>query len=145
MSAYRSALEAAIEAMRAMRDALDKVSQDVDGTKTANECGRRADLGSVSIANAEDALRQPVAEPVAEPVATQRTARNLFAPGDVVRHRNCSEYRIVGRCTIEATMDDCYAYRDTEGHMWVRPVGEMEDGRFTSPALPNPTPPPCGE
>lgn len=57
-------------------------------------------------------------------------ARDLFAPSDVVKHRKGGTYRIVGRCTIEATLDDCYAYRGEDGQMWIRPVKEMEDGRF---------------
>lgn len=56
---------------------------------------------------------------------------NLFAPGDMVRHRKGGEYAIIGRCTFEPTMTDCYAYRGEGGRMWVRPVEQMEDGRFT--------------
>jgi hypothetical protein len=58
-------------------------------------------------------------------------ARGLFAPGDIVQHRNGGTYKIVGRCTIEATLEDCYAYRCEGGRLWIRPAKEMEDGRFT--------------
>lgn len=57
--------------------------------------------------------------------------RNLFVPGDIVRHRKGGSYKIVGRCTIEATLEDCYAYRGEDGQLWIRPAKEMEDGRFT--------------
>jgi len=56
--------------------------------------------------------------------------KNLFAPNDIVIHKNGSEYKIIGRCTIESNLTDSYAYRDKHGQMWIRPVSEMEDGRF---------------
>lgn len=56
--------------------------------------------------------------------------RNLFAPNDIVLHRKGGRYKVVGRCTIEATLADCYAYQGEDGRVWIRPAREMEDGRF---------------
>lgn len=49
--------------------------------------------------------------------------RNLFWPG-------CGEYVVLFRADYEPTMTDCYVYRGEDGHTWVRPATQMEDGRF---------------
>lgn len=54
--------------------------------------------------------------------------------GDIYKHRNGHDYRVVGFCTIEATMTPATLYRSTElpdGTVWVRPTAEFNDGRFT--------------
>ena len=63
--------------------------------------------------------------------AKMEDEKNLFAPGDVVRHAKGNEYEIVGRCVFEPTMVSCYVYRGTNGCTWARPVAQMEDGRFS--------------
>lgn len=58
-------------------------------------------------------------------------ANILFARDDIVRHKRSGHtYQVLGRCVIEATLADCYMYRGTDGQTWIRPVSEMEDGRF---------------
>lgn len=54
-----------------------------------------------------------------------------FGTDDLVRHRKGGNYLIEGHCLIESTRQDCYIYRGEDGCRWVRPVAEMEDGRFT--------------
>lgn len=81
---------------------------------------------SLVVAQGESEIRATLVKPALQP-----EPRNLFAPGDLVRHvRSGNTYRVDGRCTIEATLADCYLYRGHDGVAWVRPVGEMEDGRF---------------
>ena len=54
-----------------------------------------------------------------------------FARDDIVLHKRTQHtYRVLGRCIIEATLADCYMYRGSDGRTWIRPVAEMEDGRF---------------
>jgi hypothetical protein len=53
-----------------------------------------------------------------------------FVPGDVVEHRKGGEYTVINVATIEATGQRCYVYESRDREVWVRPVGEMEDGRF---------------
>ena len=56
----------------------------------------------------------------------------LFSPHDLVKHSNGSTYCILLHCLREADRVACYAYRDVAGGpVWIRPAGEMEDGRFT--------------
>lgn len=82
----------------------------------------RADFAEIErlIVDAEKYQRSQTYEP-----------KNLFAPGQIVRHRSGNTYKILFRCTIERDLSDCYAYRSTEGQVWIRPAIEMEDGRFT--------------
>lgn len=61
----------------------------------------------------------------------------MFLRGYIVRHvRTGKGYAIVldrrDKLRIEATCEDAYAYTsiDEQGPIWVRPAGEMEDGRF---------------
>jgi hypothetical protein len=68
-------------------------------------------------------------QPASQAVSAE--PRNLFAPGDTVRHRNGSEYVVLFRADYEPAMTDCYVYRGEDGHTWVRPALVMEDGRFT--------------
>lgn len=40
-------------------------------------------------------------------------------------------YRILHHAKIEATLEDVYVYEASSNHtVWIRPVSEMEDGRF---------------
>lgn len=55
----------------------------------------------------------------------------MFVPEDIVQHRNGDTYQIVSRCLIEATGVDCYAYHGKNGLVWIMPVTEVENGRFT--------------
>lgn len=68
---------------------------------------------------------------------TKMEEKNLFAPGDVVRHAKGNEYKIVGRCVFEPMMVSCYLYRGENGCTWARPVAQMEDGRFSLVATSN--------
>ena len=47
------------------------------------------------------------------------------------RHRKGGLYRVLGRGILEADRSDVVIYDDVEGTVWVRPVVEFEDGRFT--------------
>lgn len=67
--------------------------------------------------------------------------RNLFAPGDEVKHRKGGMYQVIFRADYEPTMTDCYVYRGEDGHTWVRPALVMEDGRFTLVSHPTPAQP----
>jgi len=55
----------------------------------------------------------------------------MFLPGDTVIHSKGGRYKIIDRCFIESTLTECYAYREISSSLiWIRPVLEMEDGRF---------------
>jgi hypothetical protein len=53
------------------------------------------------------------------------------------QHRKGALYRVVTRGKLEADLSDCVVYDDADGHVWVRPASEFDDGRFT----PLPAPP----
>lgn len=60
------------------------------------------------------------------PVATE------IDTGTRWRHRKGGEYTVIGVGRIEADLSPVIVYRDDKlGRVWVRPVGEFEDGRFT--------------
>lgn len=54
-----------------------------------------------------------------------------FKPQDVVEHYKGGRYTILMLCKIEATGEPAYAYKGEDGQVWIRPVVEMDDGRFT--------------
>lgn len=56
----------------------------------------------------------------------------LYVPGDLVRHlKTGGLYTIMDIAIIEATLTPAYIYKSLEsGAQWIRPVTEMEDGRF---------------
>lgn len=54
-----------------------------------------------------------------------------FKPLDVVTHHKGGRYVILMLCKIEATGEPAYAYKGEDGQVWIRPVDEMDDGRFT--------------
>ncbi len=64
-------------------------------------------------------------------VGPQRVTK-LF-PGQVYRHRKGGEYRVLLLLgTQEATLEPVVIYASTENsRVWVRPVTEFLDGRFT--------------
>ena len=47
------------------------------------------------------------------------------------RHKKGGLYRVLGRAVLEADRSDVVVYDDAEGTVWVRPVDEFEDGRFS--------------
>ena len=57
-----------------------------------------------------------------------------FAQNDTVTHKKSGGVYIVEElptnCRIEATGEPAYAYRGTDGILWVRSALEFEDGRF---------------
>lgn len=63
--------------------------------------------------------------------AYAREAKAKFGTDDIVRHAKGGKYLIIMHALIEATGQNSYVYRDEDGCVWVRPVAEMEDGRFT--------------
>lgn len=89
------------------------------GIRRPHECKACAD---------EPSKEEIAAFAAAELAAT--VSKNLFAPNDVVKHRSGNTYIVEGRCIIERDMTDAYVYRGVDGRRWVRPVSEMEDGRF---------------
>ena len=46
-------------------------------------------------------------------------------------HRKGGEYRVLGQGVLETDRSKVTHYDDQEGTIWVRPVQEFEDGRFT--------------
>ena len=58
---------------------------------------------------------------------------NEFKQGDVVRHlKTGNVYQIITDARLESTLEDVFVYRAlaAEKSTWVRPKGEMQDGRF---------------
>lgn len=47
------------------------------------------------------------------------------------RHKKGGLYRVLGKAVLEADRSDVVIYDDADGAVWVRPVAEFEDGRFT--------------
>lgn len=69
---------------------------------------------------------------------SKKTGENIFDcmqkfnPGDYVKHNKGGLYIILNIATIERTKELTYVYMDIDTHkIWIRPVDEMEDGRFT--------------
>ncbi len=67
--------------------------------------------------------------------------RNLFRPKSVAhpaawqathRHRKGGRYRVLHTGIYEPDRSDVVIYDDAEGTIWVRPLAEFNDGRFTS-------------
>jgi hypothetical protein len=57
-----------------------------------------------------------------------------FAVGTRLQHRKGGLYTVEitpDLCRIELGAVPAYVYRAADGHLWVRPQAEMEDGRFT--------------
>lgn len=56
----------------------------------------------------------------------------LFKPGVKLKHiKTGGFYKVVMLANIEATLEPAYVYESLQSHdFWVRPQGEMEDGRF---------------
>ena len=53
-------------------------------------------------------------------------------PGQLVKHRKGGEYVIVGTGKMEADLSLIVAYRKLgEYALWIRPLEEFMDGRFT--------------
>lgn len=69
---------------------------------------------------------------------SKKTGENIFDcitkfnPGDYVKHNKSGLYIILNNtATIEKTNELAYIYMDVDTHkIWIRPVDEMEDGRF---------------
>ena len=61
---------------------------------------------------------------------TEKT--RLFQKGQTLKHRKTGGfYRILYDAKIEATLEDVYVYEALiNPSIWIRPVSEMEDGRF---------------
>lgn len=47
------------------------------------------------------------------------------------RHKKGGLYRVTGRGVLEADLSAVVIYDDAAGQIWVRPVSEFDDGRFT--------------
>ena len=56
----------------------------------------------------------------------------LFKPGAKLKHiKTGGFYKVLLLANIEATLEPAYVYESLQSHdFWVRPQGEMEDGRF---------------
>lgn len=56
----------------------------------------------------------------------------LFQQGQILKHlKTGGFYRILYEAKIEATIEAVYVYEALINHtIWIRPVTEMEDGRF---------------
>ena len=56
----------------------------------------------------------------------------LFKPGAKLKHiKTGGFYKVVMLANIEATLEPAYVYESLQSHdFWIRPQGEMEDGRF---------------
>ena len=56
----------------------------------------------------------------------------LFKPGAKLKHiKTGGFYKVVMLANVEATLEPAYVYESLQSHdFWIRPQGEMEDGRF---------------
>jgi hypothetical protein len=56
----------------------------------------------------------------------------LFKPGTKLKHvKTGGFYKVVMLANVEATLEPAYVYESLQSHdFWIRPQGEMEDGRF---------------
>ena len=56
----------------------------------------------------------------------------LFKPGAKLKHiKTGGLYKVVMLANVEATLEPAYVYESLQSHdFWIRPQGEMEDGRF---------------
>ncbi len=56
----------------------------------------------------------------------------LFKPGAKLKHvKSGGFYKVVRLANIEATIEPAYVDECLQSHdVWIRPQGEMEDGRF---------------
>ena len=56
----------------------------------------------------------------------------LFKPGSKLRHiKTGGFYKVVLLANVEANLEPAYVYESLQSHdFWIRPKGEMEDGRF---------------
>lgn len=110
---------------------VDEIAEMLDSYKYAiSDCTPKLDV------RCERFHYIPRIEAVVEALKATHTAmsgaepRNLFWPGCRVRHHKGGEYVVLFRADYEPTMTDCYVYRGEDGHTWVRPALQMEDGRF---------------
>jgi hypothetical protein len=112
------------EARRFIDDELHAVTGDLRRRRLlqlAQESLREHDEMIAGVQKVADEMKREAATPV----------RGLFARGDIVRHvRSQHTYTVEARCTFEPTLADCYAYRGSDGVLWIRPAVVMEDGRF---------------
>ncbi len=58
-----------------------------------------------------------------------RARRDVWTPTH--QHRKGGLYRERMRGVLEADRSEVVIYDDAEGTVWVRPVSEFDDGRFT--------------
>lgn len=47
------------------------------------------------------------------------------------RHKKGGQYRLLARGILEADRSEVAIYDDKDGTIWVRPLAEFEDGRFS--------------
>ena len=70
--------------------------------------------------------RQP--EPMEEPTAPSDPSG--WFPTH--RHKKGGRYRVIMHAVLESDRSDVVVYDDAQGDVWVRPVEEFYDGRFTN-------------
>jgi len=69
-------------------------------------------------------------------MADKLTVDTELVVGSRWRHRNGGTYELLAVGRIEADLMPVAIYQsEIEGHVWVRPIGEFEDGRFTEIGL----------
>jgi hypothetical protein len=69
---------------------------------------------------------------VVDPVQDAKFLAEAVPHLSLWRHRKGGEYRVVGYCTLEETVEAAVLYkrRDGTGAMWARRGSEFLDGRF---------------